>query len=953
MSRRKGEKGPGQEEVDVLLKGAEVNTGAGVEVGTGKVKTEVKPEKVYTKEEKDLFEKTRAAAEITVSRLKSKGKYQELNAENKEEGNKKFIEQTRKLWKEFAVHGIVFINKETGEPDLKEHSDLDGEMSLELLRLAGIEPKVEYVPQGEYRKNKINVDTGKRLGVVSQYGEKRLYKTAWIDHHAPESKSNTSATKITYEALVGLGLLKRKEFLDKTIEFVTQMDNKTFPNEEKYFLDSSRNMLGLYRFIDPGKLILFFKDKKKPADYLSDEDLKNQGLEKASEEQNKAVKASLRRLGEMRQECLIIPSEKYGNIAVDIGKKIPCGFDAAKFAGCGAYIIWSPERKSFFLSTVKHLPENFQLSQGEQMRETMWIKSMRDRNDLTITLEEILSTMTDGKLEPRGALKKYLEKEKAGGRISEENMPKETKETQPLEKIKEVIRPIEEEEERPAMESLSEKYITGAAIGEDLKKNIDKSLEIDANALREQFALKWFEDNKDRVKKNGFPVDNINDAYKVAFVLRHWKPEEEGGWGTGADMRSEKYKEEFGDKAYKIAVLRNDMAKKNPPSETPFLLLNYLQASTEAKGRELKELKQKAEQGDQAAAVLAVGKESELEKLFSIRKEIAEKTMHENLDEMAKKKVEGGEEANRLKERFFDEWTSNGRPRIEAQKNNALLEKEWQRFSLFNDEQRKEYLKRIGYRGYGDKTSFIFFIGQSAEKFEAGSDAFYGLLNQGHNPLEIKVQRKHWWSGEKIVIMPDQHGNPMSLEEYENNVQNASETYVNSINLETRQRVEKVWEKRQNEQVRKTIENRIKELAKSPEAAEGGIEELYKKARERVITEYVQKQIKEKAPKTNVALEAIEKKFKDKGEPRNLTSFMSEVLFRRGSLKDLGNDFNANDKNILKEFLTDWGMESPNSVLKGVKAEEYRAARETQMGFFDFIMKIMHETQPPASKQKK
>ncbi len=348
----------------------------------------------------------RVGKEITLSKITN---YDELRAETEQEGDEKFKEKTRELWKEFAVHNVVGKNNE-GKPVMLNFTDLDGKCSLGLLKLAGIKTgEVKYIPAGEHVEGRINLDTGYRHGVV--FEDKT--GTVFIDHHADDSGNNSSATKFTYELLVSLGLLKKEEYLDKLIDFVTQLDNKTFPNEEKYFKDSWRTILGLDQFLQFENLANYLKEGRKPTDILSEDDIKKIGgkhLFEKSREQKKKVESSLAELERMEKNGLIVPSRQYGKIAVDIEKKVSAGFDAAKAVGCGVYLIWSPQENSFFISSAAPLKETFK--QGKKVRDNMWIKPRGDGIILSMLLEkDVLSPMTDGRLEPTGELAEFLANE--------------------------------------------------------------------------------------------------------------------------------------------------------------------------------------------------------------------------------------------------------------------------------------------------------------------------------------------------------------------------------------------------------------------------------------------------------------------------------------------------------------------------------------------------------------
>jgi len=357
---------------------------------------------------------SRLATQITLARVES---YQDLWAKTEQQGDKIFKQKTRELWRGFVVHGVVGINKETGGPIILDKTDLDGRCCLGLLGQAGISTKgVEYVAQSSYITGKINLDTGNRHGVVIEDEG----KTAFFDHHSDESGRDSSATKITYEVLTQLGLLERQEYLDRLVEFVTQIDNRNFPGEEDYFEDSPRMMLGLAPDIKFSRLLEFFKAGRQPTEWLDDKNLKELDLDGLSKKKEEVVKSSLAELEKMENEGFIVDTPKYGRVAIDTGsegeenkKRVKAGWPAAKAHGCGGYVIWNSGEKaqSFFISTAKPLEHKF--PQGFGVRGNMWIKPRQDPAPLIITLGQLLGVLSDGQLQPRGELKKYLGAEKA------------------------------------------------------------------------------------------------------------------------------------------------------------------------------------------------------------------------------------------------------------------------------------------------------------------------------------------------------------------------------------------------------------------------------------------------------------------------------------------------------------------------------------------------------------
>ena len=346
-------------------------------------------------------ELARKATEITLARLSN---FTELMSETVEESDKKLRQLTRALWKEFTVHGKLGIDKQTKEKTILNFTDLDGKCALGLLQTAGMDTTdVKYVAPGESHEGRINLDTGYKHGLVVE-AEGR---TAYLDHHGKASGCGDSATKVTYEALVSLGILKKVDYLDLLVEFVTHVDNSTYPNGEEHFKDSWHTILGLQRFIQFKHLLNFFTEGRDPTDHLSDEEIKKYGLINGSKEQKGVVESSLKRLKEMEKQGLIVDTKRYGRVAIDIGKTVGAGWDAAKACGCGGYVIWNPKTKSFFVTTKEPLAAEF--IQGQKIRETMWIKPQHDTAPLLERLERVVDRLTDGEYEPTGELKKYFE----------------------------------------------------------------------------------------------------------------------------------------------------------------------------------------------------------------------------------------------------------------------------------------------------------------------------------------------------------------------------------------------------------------------------------------------------------------------------------------------------------------------------------------------------------------
>jgi hypothetical protein len=349
-----------------------------------------------------------------------------------------FKKVAREVITEVAVHGTMGKDWKSNEFKLKNYTDLDGESCLGLLREANVNlAKVHYVKKGDYVPNIINVDTGNKTGIYLEKqtddGGKEMVNI-FFDHHGQDASNDLSATKITYEALVSLGLLERKPEYDKLVEFVTQTDNKTFPEEKFNFSISHRTMIGLYRFAKFDKLLQFFKDGKKPDDYLTNNELEKYGFivkdEKTgkvinnSDQQKKIIDNSNDLLHRLEDAGFIVHSERFGDIVIDINKKLQGSFDAVRAykcrgskTNCETYIIWDEGKNSFFICTKsgRKLPE---FRQGIRVRNSMHIKPIGDGIPLEMSLQEILEILTDNKLQPERKLARYLEEKEGEAQVA-------------------------------------------------------------------------------------------------------------------------------------------------------------------------------------------------------------------------------------------------------------------------------------------------------------------------------------------------------------------------------------------------------------------------------------------------------------------------------------------------------------------------------------------------------
>jgi len=332
------------------------------------------------------YEHSRNAAEITLGRVNS---WEDLNAATEELGNVKFSEKTKELWKDFAVHGILTFNSESGEKELRPYTDLDGNSAIGILNLAGVDTSnITYVKPGEYLEGAINLDTGDQFGVV--YNPETY--TAFFDHHG-KSEEVSSATEVVYKAMVDLGMLEKTETLDKLVDFVNKIDNRKYPPEE--FLKSGKTILGIQRSLTFNQLHEYFKDYDSPTEELTPEQFAKYGLKEVAQRQQEIVDEAMETISRMEREGKAVQTE-YGSILVNENGELKVGSSAAYVRHDG--IINLTPGKSFAV-TLKNaefnegklrekLGDNFQ---GKIIRGNMWIHNGNE--PLNLTKEDLIESL--------------------------------------------------------------------------------------------------------------------------------------------------------------------------------------------------------------------------------------------------------------------------------------------------------------------------------------------------------------------------------------------------------------------------------------------------------------------------------------------------------------------------------------------------------------------------------
>jgi hypothetical protein len=425
-------------------------------------------------------------------------------------------------------------------------------------------------------------------------------------------------------------------------------------------------------------------------------------------------------------------------------------------------------------------------------------------------------------------------------------------------------------------EKTDEKIIKGSIetikIDENSKRVIDGFLAQDMEEGRRMFAVAWFNDHKKEIEEMGLPIEGTDD-WKASIVLSEKK---DGGIGIltnekGKKISISKIEQEkyagYGDMLDKIGVLRTDMARDPISPETPYLLLNYLQGSIEVEKEKVEALKKRT--GDESAKEEIARIETRLDKLFSARKEIAEKILGKGkgLAELAEGKIvkESGAET---REQQKEQHVEGKRKEIEEKERAKSLDTEWALFCGLNPTKKVQFWESIGRelpvdrRGNSilpaetenDKNAFISQTLFLAKNEGIEGPAFYGLLEKGFKPYlatkKIVFKRLFTRSLRAYrIVIP----NRIEAETYKSNdmedgldfIKRIGEEYAQKIQLAARTSGEQKFDQEHERKVREEMEKMIAELANSPTVAINNTKKYYDKRR-KVLAEIAKKSAESK-----------------------------------------------------------------------------------------------------------
>jgi hypothetical protein len=430
---------------------------------------------------------------------------------------------------------------------------------------------------------------------------------------------------------------------------------------------------------------------------------------------------------------------------------------------------------------------------------------------------------------------------------------------------------------------LIEDYAKKTELSKATKRDIEKVLREEADQIRVEFAQRWFSEHQDEIKNKGYDFSLKQEGYIVRVTS------ELGGF---EELRTKEGYQEINENIENLYALRADLQKERIPLESQFLILNILNKKAESIREELgKELQVT---GDVATIET---KKLQLEELFKIRQELAEKISGRDLRKEAitnlqNQQGQGGDEYINSKEEYikrkFDKRYSEKSAELKQPNENEPKDNSF-------------YLEKLGYslekKGLLRKRFSVYDREGKFLKKELSDREVTKFL---HNKLEEKIQ----------------------------------EEVRNELGAEWENK-NKIWEKN----IRNFIDSEIAQMAKSPESATEGIKAVYQRVRDRLIGEYIEQYLKQK--KNKQQLETIKEKFE--GEKKDLSEFITDVQHRRrdGSLQQLSGNIETDEKSIFN-FLGEWGISVPANyeIAEDLKSNYGQKVRQ-EIGFVEWLIDLI------------
>ncbi len=450
-----------------------------------------------------------------------------------------------------------------------------------------------------------------------------------------------------------------------------------------------------------------------------------------------------------------------------------------------------------------------------------------------------------------------------------------------------------------------EKHAEKVEFGEDMKEVIQRHLSQEIDEAAQQFAVIWAKDNRQRIKKEkGIDMNTLGISAKIKWCR------EQGGF---IELKKNEQYEKQNDEIKNIRALKYNLEKDNIPVDSQYLTLNRLYHKAEKAEKELNRAKK---QGKETEITV---KEAELKELQQITQEIAQKLLKDDL-----KKRAGEQGLNNLINSVGDK--------------DAYTQ---QRFS----KERLSYVRsnlQDQLKGIAKEEDYLQFLNYTVEK--------KGIF--GRKSIITDEQGKIVYRGKKSF---GRH-RFLSTE--------AKRAAKDRLEKRCKEEIEQDWEGLRTVEVEKAINQEVRQLARSPEKAEQGIESLYKKVRQRLVKEFREKEIEKESEAKERQKEMDEeereeqrkrqekeKKEYAKGEGKSILDIMDDLANKKGGFENLEGSWEK-DKSGIGGFFESLGVpaEHFNEAEKRMRKKGMIYEKKKGPGLIAWILELIFQAWQAASE---
>ncbi len=356
--------------------------------------------------------------------IKASGKIEPIGLSNKDQIDAYFDAISKEDWEKIkvllrrkdlniVVHGE---QKDRKDPEtVFAKTDLDAKMATYILSVLGNHPagQVDFVEKGGELPEGIHLDSGKSKDLIT-IRDNQLF----INHHFENKGTETSTTELVYELLKRVGEIKSEPWLDRTVSFINETDNLSYPKKGTEWFQNTfpKSICGLRQVLPFETIIELIKNGKNPYEALTDAELTKEMTSPYKEDNGQKVPLStiadrVRKLVNDSISGIAYHLEQSFNqnlrgVTEELGKtiiyqrnkntpKIPLGPEAAYNLGFDTYILRDFANNGYFISSpgndlskIKARIEKLD-PKAEMMRGSMIVT----KGDLTISPREFYNVL--------------------------------------------------------------------------------------------------------------------------------------------------------------------------------------------------------------------------------------------------------------------------------------------------------------------------------------------------------------------------------------------------------------------------------------------------------------------------------------------------------------------------------------------------------------------------------